>query len=288
MPATMRAYALFVIALFAPTRAISQCTKDTDCKGDRICMNGKCVEPARSTQNAPPERSRIATPSDELVRRAFSTAYSPIGMRIATIRSFQKLNGQASDVFGVKHYEADCIAEIEWIGQRLELGWNLRIGTITKERRSVHLEMTERGWKDNEGNVYSESPSQEQDAETAFLAEAEKQPGAVKKPSGLIYREIAAGKGATPKATDKVKVHYRGTLIDGTVFDSSVDRGTPIEFPLNGVIPCWTEGLQLMKVGGKSRLACPSAIAYGERGFPPKVKPGATLLFEVELLGIIQ
>jgi FKBP-type peptidyl-prolyl cis-trans isomerase FkpA/FKBP-type peptidyl-prolyl cis-trans isomerase FklB len=85
-----------------------------------------------------------------------------------------------------------------------------------------------------------------------------------------------------------VKVHYHGTLIDGTVFDSSVQRGQPATFPLNGVIPCWTEGVQRMKVGEKSRLVCPSQIAYGDRGAPPKIKPGATLVFEVELLEIVK
>src|SRR6185295_3867195 len=88
-------------------------------------------------------------------------------------------------------------------------------------------------------------------------------------------------------ASDRVKVHYHGTLADGTVFDSSVDRGTPATFPLNGVIPCWTEGLQQMKVGGKSKLICPSDVAYGDRGSPPKIKPGSTLVFDVELLEIV-
>jgi FKBP-type peptidyl-prolyl cis-trans isomerase FkpA/FKBP-type peptidyl-prolyl cis-trans isomerase FklB len=122
----------------------------------------------------------------------------------------------------------------------------------------------------------------------AFLAKADKEPGAVKKPSGLIYKELKAGSGPQPKATDKVKVHYHGTLTDGTVFDSSVQRKEPATFPLNGVIPCWTEGVQLMKVGGKAKLTCPSAIAYGEGGAPPKIKPGATLVFEVELLEILK
>ena len=101
-----------------------------------------------------------------------------------------------------------------------------------------------------------------------------------------MYSEITPGTGDQPKATDKVKVHYQGTLIDGTVFDSSVQRGQPVTFALNQVIPCWTEGVQRMKVGGKSKLVCPSSIAYGDHGRPPKIKPGATLVFEVELLGI--
>jgi FKBP-type peptidyl-prolyl cis-trans isomerase FkpA/FKBP-type peptidyl-prolyl cis-trans isomerase FklB len=128
----------------------------------------------------------------------------------------------------------------------------------------------------------------EKKAGQAFLEKAAAEKGATKTASGLIYSEITPGKGEQPKATDKVKVHYKGTLTDGTVFDSSIDRGQPATFPLNGVIKCWTEGVQLMKVGGKSKLVCPSDIAYGDHGSPPKIKPGATLVFEVELLDIVK
>ena len=126
----------------------------------------------------------------------------------------------------------------------------------------------------------------EKKAGAAFITKAAAEPGAKKTESGAIVTTIKEGKGEQPKATDTVKVHYHGTLIDGTVFDSSVKRGEPATFPLNQVIKCWTEGLQLIKVGGKSKLVCPSAIAYGDRGSPPTIKPGATLVFEVELLEI--
>ena len=126
----------------------------------------------------------------------------------------------------------------------------------------------------------------EKKAGAAYLEKAAKEAGAKKTESGAILTTIKEGKGEQPKATDTVKVHYHGTLIDGTVFDSSVKRGEPATFPLNQVIKCWTEGLQLMKVGGKSKLVCPSAVAYGDRGSPPTIKPGATLVFEVELLEI--
>ena len=107
--------------------------------------------------------------------------------------------------------------------------------------------------------------------------------------SGLIYRSLKDGSGATPAATDVVRVHYRGTFPDGREFDSSIARGQPAEFPLNRVIKCWTEGVQLMKVGGKAQLVCPPAIAYGERGTPGGPIPAnATLHFEVELLGIVK
>ncbi|MGA2435252.1 MAG: FKBP-type peptidyl-prolyl cis-trans isomerase, partial [Bryobacteraceae bacterium] len=105
--------------------------------------------------------------------------------------------------------------------------------------------------------------------------------------SGLIYRAVKAGTGASPAKTDTVKVNYRGTLTNGTEFDSSYARNQPAQFPLNGVIPCWTEGLQKMKVGGKAVLTCPSSIAYGDRGQPPTIPGGATLVFEVELLDIV-
>jgi len=119
-----------------------------------------------------------------------------------------------------------------------------------------------------------------------FLSKKKNAPGAKIYPSGLIMTEIAAGSGASPTADQTVKVHYHGTLPDGTVFDSSVDRGEPAEFPLNRVIPCWTEGVQKMKKGGKSRLVCPPEIAYGDRGSPGRIPPGTALVFEVELIDI--
>lgn len=128
---------------------------------------------------------------------------------------------------------------------------------------------------------------EEAKASESFLATAAAAPGAQKLESGLVYLEVAPGSGASPASSDTVKVHYHGTLRDGSVFDSSVERGTPAQFPLAGVIPCWTEGVQKMKVGGKARLTCPAQIAYGERGAPPKIKPGAALAFEVELLEIV-
>jgi FKBP-type peptidyl-prolyl cis-trans isomerase FkpA len=127
----------------------------------------------------------------------------------------------------------------------------------------------------------------EKKAGAAYADKAAAEKGAVKKPSGLIYLEEKAGTGASPAATDKVKVDYHGTLIDGLVFDSSVDRGQPVDFALNEVIKCWTEGLQLMKVGGKAKLVCPSDIAYGDQG-RPGIKPGATLVFDIQLLDIVK
>lgn len=123
-------------------------------------------------------------------------------------------------------------------------------------------------------------------AQNAVLDAAAKEAGALVTKSGLVYRVLKEGGGASPGATDTVKVHYKGTFPDGKEFDSSYSRGTPIEFPLSRVIPCWTEGVQRMKLGGKAKLTCPSQIAYGERGAGGVIPPNATLVFEVELLGI--
>lgn len=125
-------------------------------------------------------------------------------------------------------------------------------------------------------------------AGAAFVAKAAAESGAKKTASGAVVKTIKEGKGPTPKATDTVTVHYHGTLIDGTVFDSSVKRGQPATFPLANVVKCWTEGVQMIKVGGKSRLVCPAELAYGERGSPPRIPPGATLVFEVELIEIAE
>jgi FKBP-type peptidyl-prolyl cis-trans isomerase FkpA len=122
-------------------------------------------------------------------------------------------------------------------------------------------------------------------ADTAAAAAA-KEAGASVTSSGLVYRSLKDGKGASPSATDTVQVHYRGSFPDGKEFDSSYKRNEPTEFPLNRVIPCWTEGVQKMKVGGKAKLTCPAAIAYGSRGAGGVIPPNATLQFEIELLSV--
>ena len=126
----------------------------------------------------------------------------------------------------------------------------------------------------------------EKAASATYLTKAAAEPGAIKTDSGLVFREVSAGAGESPKATDNVKVHYRGTLINGTVFDSSYDRNEPAVFNLSGVVRCWTEGVQRMKVGGKARLVCPSDLAYGDQG-RPTIPGGAALVFDVELLEIV-
>jgi FKBP-type peptidyl-prolyl cis-trans isomerase FkpA len=126
----------------------------------------------------------------------------------------------------------------------------------------------------------------EKQSTQSFLEQAAAAPGAEKKPSGLIYTELKAGDGQQPKPGDLVKVNYTGRLRDGSVFDSSAQRGQPAEFAMHGVIPCWSEALQLMKVHGKAKIVCPPELAYGDRGAPPRIKPGAALVFEIELLEV--
>lgn len=126
----------------------------------------------------------------------------------------------------------------------------------------------------------------EREASSAYAASQAKEPKAQRNESGSIFIPVSEGSGASPKTTDTVRVHYHGTLRDGEVFDSSRDRGEPVEFPLDGVIPCWTENVTKMKVGGKAKLVCPSSTAYGDSG-PPGIPGGAALTFEVELLGIV-
>ena len=124
-------------------------------------------------------------------------------------------------------------------------------------------------------------------ADNPVTASAAKEAGAKVLPSGLVFRSLQDGKGANPLASHTVKVHYRGTFPDGKEFDSSYKRNEAIEFPLQNVIPCWTEGVQLMKVGGKAKLTCPPGIAYGARGAGGVIPPNATLVFEVELMAIV-
>lgn len=127
----------------------------------------------------------------------------------------------------------------------------------------------------------------EKAAGAEHLAKAAAEAGAEQTSTGMVYKAVTEGTGASPKAEDTVKVHYEGRLVNGKVFDSSKERNEPAEFPLNGVIPCWTEGVQKMKVGGSAQLVCPPDLAYGDQGSPPQMPGGATLVFDVELLEIV-
>jgi FKBP-type peptidyl-prolyl cis-trans isomerase FklB len=138
----------------------------------------------------------------------------------------------------------------------------------------------------NDKPTMETNPSAKSDPGTTFLAANAKKEGVTTTASGLQYKVIQSGAGESPKLTDTVKVHYHGTLIDGTVFDSSVQRGQPITFPVGGVIPGWVEALQLMKIGDKWQLFIPAKLAYGDQSPTPAIPPNSVLIFEVELLGI--
>lgn len=153
------------------------------------------------------------------------------------------------------------------------------------EKRST-VEQVQKESQERQMAAHAEQSAKNQAEGAAYLAENSKKEGVITTDSGLQYKQLKAGDGAKPGKSDRVKVHYRGTLIDGTVFDSSYDRGEPIVFPVTGVIAGWVEGLQLMQVGSKFELSIPSNLAYGANGSGPVIGPDATLIFEVELLAI--
>ena len=130
--------------------------------------------------------------------------------------------------------------------------------------------------------------SAEAKASEAFVERMSNEPGAEQLASGMVFIEMVAGSGDTPGPTSKIRAHYHGALADGRVFDSSVDRGEPVDFHLNQVVPCWQEGLQKVAVGGKAKLVCPPNLAYGPQGRPPQIPPNAALVFEVELIEILE
>jgi FKBP-type peptidyl-prolyl cis-trans isomerase len=198
-------------------------------------------------------------------------------------------------------------AEVKTPAQQLSYCLGLDIGKSLKELKTpVDAQAFFRGVEDNLNGkkplfadaqaeqikreafmkMQAERTTVNKGAEEKFFAENKTKPGVITTASGLQYIIVKEGAGPTPKSTDKVSVHYAGKLIDGTEFDSSIKRGQPATFPVSGVIPGWTEALMLMKVGSKYKVFIPSALAYGERGAPPKIEPNATLIFDVELLGI--
>jgi len=157
---------------------------------------------------------------------------------------------------------------------------------LTEEEKRNTVEQVQNESQERQMAAHAEQSAKNRTNGATYLAENAKKEGVVTTDSGLQYKPLITGSGAKPSKTDKVKVHYRGTLIDGTVFDSSYDRGEPIVFPVTGVIAGWVEGLQLMNVGSKFELSIPSNLAYGANGSGGSIGPDATLIFEVELLGI--
>ena len=178
--------------------------------------------------------------------------------------------------------EVDLVALVDGIEETLA-GQEPRLDEETREK--IKSEVSRR-IQEKQMQERTAKAAAAKEAGEKFLAENGKREGVKTTASGLQYEILKEGSGAMPKATDKVTVHYRGTLIDGTEFDSSYSRNQPVTFPLSNVIPGWTEGLQLVKTGGKAKLFIPSSLAYGERGAGPKIGPNETLVFEVELVAI--
>lgn len=170
-------------------------------------------------------------------------------------------------------------AEVEFVQQGLADGVTGKKPVVTLDAYNPKIQSLASARQKVQGEKAAE-------AGKAMIEKAAKEDGAVKTSSGLVYLSLKDGSGISPTAKDTVKVHYRGTLSNGKEFDSSYKRGEPAEFPLSGVIPCWTEGVAKMKVGGKAKLTCPPSIAYGERGAGSSIPPNATLTFEVELLDV--
>jgi len=217
-------------------------------------------------------------------------------------------DGQSKTGSQVKSSSAALKNRADSLGYALgnNLGEFLKANGVTDITKDLNTEMMIKAIKDATGNQKpamtreqcssainsfvmvkrTESVAKNKAAGQKFLEENKKKPGVVTLPSGLQYQVIKEGTGPKPALTDKVKTHYHGTLIDGTVFDSSVDRGQPISFAVNGVIPGWTEALQLMREGDKWVLYIPYNLAYGERGAGNDIPPYATLIFEVELLNV--
>jgi FKBP-type peptidyl-prolyl cis-trans isomerase FkpA len=215
------------------------------------------------------QAAKVVTPETEEEKQLYA-----IGLSVAsnTLSPFKgEFSADEIDLiaagFADALLDADAKVDIEEYGPKLN-------AYLQKRFESVQQRMTAQAGVEKEKG-------------TAYLEKAAAEAGAVKTESGIVYIETQAGTGAAPEMTDKVKVHYTGKLIDGTVFDSSVERGEPIVHPLNGFVPGWSEGVSMMKVGGKARLVIPPELAYGDQSPPgSSIPPGSTLVFEVELLGI--
>lgn len=217
--------------------------------------------PKRPAAAKPKPAAAKPKPAAALTTDEQKTIYS---LGLSMYRSLAQFGLSASEIAIVQRGLADAAAGKAAVDLN---EWGPKIQALARERA---------------GRV----AAREKAASKGYLEKAAAAPGAVKMASGLVYRELRAGNGESPKATDTVKVNYRRTLVNGTEFDSSYKRNQPAQFPLNGVIKCWTEGMQKMKVGGKAMLVCPADLAYGDAGRPPVIPGGATLVFEIELLEI--
>lgn len=226
------------------------------------------ARPAAAADAPKPEAGKVEAPKNAPTRMDDSKALYGVGLAIA----------RSLETFALTPAELDQVVK----GLRDGIAGKPKMALDQNAQSAVNDLARARGPKAAE-----RASAREKDAGAPYLAKMAKDPKAKRTPSGAVVIAEKEGEGASPKDTDKVKVNYTGTLVNGTVFDSSAGRG-PAEFPLNQVVKCWTEALQLMKVGGKAKVVCPSAIAYGEKGSPPVIPGNAVLTFEVELLDIVK
>ncbi|MFT5377215.1 MAG: FKBP-type peptidyl-prolyl cis-trans isomerase FkpA [Candidatus Latescibacterota bacterium] len=215
------------------------------------------------------EEAKVVTPETEEEKQLYAIGLSVAGNTLSPFKG--EFSADEVDLivagFADALLDAEAKVDIEEYGEKLNTYLQQRFANVQKRMTEQAVVEKEKG--------------------TTYLDKAAAEAGAVKTESGIVYIETQAGTGAVPEMTDKVKVHYTGKLIDGTVFDSSVERGEPIVHPLNGFVPGWSEGVSMMKVGGKARLVIPPELAYGDQSPPgSSIPPGSTLIFEVELLGI--
>jgi FKBP-type peptidyl-prolyl cis-trans isomerase FkpA len=219
----------------------------------------------------------------------FRTTLAALALLLAPLAASAQKTEEEKTLYAIGYILGERIHQLQLSKALLKLvdqGYNDgKTGTKAKidphERQQQISEFAQKRQKE----VAAKTVGPEKQKGKAFADKAAKEQGAQRLPSGVVFRTVKPGTGPTPKETDKVKVNYEGKLVDGTVFDSSYKRGQPAEFPLNGVIKCWTEGVGKMKVGEEAQLVCPSDTAYGDMG-RPSIPPGATLVFKVELLGI--
>lgn len=221
---------------------------------------------------------------------AGSNGVIPTAQAETTSGQFKSEDSKASYAIGLKYGEAigrDLKElDLDAFKQGMDHGFHGKEPLMNPEEVMATLQALQARKMAEMEKVAAEKSTENKAAGDKFLADNAKRDGVKTTESGLQYEVISAGSGESPKPEDKVTVHYHGTLVSGEVFDSSVQRGEPASFPVNGVIPGWTEALQMMKTGDKWKIFIPPALAYGERGAGGKIGPNETLIFEVELLGI--